>query len=89
MFARVVHIVVAAFALGAIGSLAPAVLAGERRDAGVDADDARTQAILGTLNPAAADRRDVRPDAPALKPSLHIRPGRVTPRPSTPAGRTQ
>ena len=74
---RVVHAVAAAFALGAISSLAPAVLAGERSDAGVDADDARTNAILGTLDPA-AERRGVRPDAPALKRSLRIRPGRAT-----------
>src|SRR5262245_14381303 len=73
---RIGHAVAAAVALGAIGSLAPAVWAGERSDARVDTDDARTQAILGILDRAAA-RRDVGRRS-AAQATAALRPGRAT-----------
>ena len=40
-----------------IAATPAAALAGDRSDAGIDADDARTDAILGTPGSAPADRR--------------------------------
>ena len=74
---RIGHAVAAAVALGAIGSLAPAVWAGERSDARVDTEDARTQAILGILDRAAAERRDVGRRS-AAQATAALRPGRAT-----------
>jgi len=64
-------------AMIAVGGLSGSALSGDRRDAGVDADDARTDAILGAHGLAPADRRD---PGHALRPAWrtpHGRPGRA------------
>ena len=52
----------------------PGAIAGERSDAGIDADDARTQAILAAPGFAPANRGDrdiLRPP----RPKSHVRSG--------------
>jgi hypothetical protein len=65
--------VAAVFALGAL----TAVLAGDRSDAGIDADDARTQAILGTPGFGPAGQRDRGDAVRQPRRSSHVRTGRT------------
>ena len=64
-------------AVFALGALPTAALAGDRSDAGIDADDARTQAILGTPGFGPADRRDRGHAARQPRRSSHVRTGRA------------
>jgi hypothetical protein len=66
--------VAAVFALGALHTEA---LAGDRSDAGIDADDARTQAILGTPGFGPADRGDHGHATRQPQRSSHLRTGRA------------
>jgi hypothetical protein len=58
-------------AVFALGALPTAALAGDRSDAGMDADDARTQAILGTPGFGPAGQRDRRHAARQPRRSSH------------------
>ena len=71
---RLARAVAAVFALGALPT---AALAGDRSDAGIDADDARTQAILGTPGVGPAGQRDRGHDARQPRRSPHGRNGRA------------
>ena len=62
-------------AVFALGALPTAALAGDRSDAGVDADDARTRAILGTPGSGSADRHDRGHAARQPRRSSHVRTG--------------
>ncbi len=59
-------------------SAAPAI-AGDRSEAGIDADDARIQAILGTPGSVAAERRDNKSVARSLRGSQHVRSHHAVP----------
>jgi hypothetical protein len=62
-------------------SAAPA-LAGDRSDAGIDADDARTQAILGTPGSMAAGQRDSKSVDRPPRRSSHVRSHHAVPAPT-------
>ena len=64
-------------AVFALGALPTAAFAGDRSDAGIDADDARTQAILGTPGIGPADQRDRGHAARQLRRSSHGGTGRA------------
>jgi hypothetical protein len=64
-------------AVFALGALPTAALGGDRSDAGIDADDARTQAILGTPGFGPADRGDRGHAARQPRRSSHVRTGRA------------
>ena len=64
-------------AMIALGALAGPSLAGDRSDAGVDADDARTEAILGAHGPAPAGRRDAGRAMRPARRTPHGRKGRA------------
>jgi hypothetical protein len=63
-------------AVFALGALPTAVLAGDRSDAGIDADDARTQAILGTPGFGPAGQRDRGHAGRQPRRSSHVRTAR-------------